>query len=153
LARLDNDQEDTMKRILGEDWLLPELDTLNREWFTRGRICIQLCNACGETQHPPEVLCQSCGSQDSGWQESKGAGRIESFTRVHHPVHPSLVDQCPYTVLVVSLDDVPGIHVVGNLKGDAAAPLAIGQAVRAVFEEIEDPEFGPLQIPQWELTS
>jgi len=151
LAPPNEDQEDTMTRILGEDWLLPELDTQNREWFTRGRVCIQLCNSCNTTQHPPEVLCQSCGSQDLDWQESKGAGRIESFTRVHHPVHPSLLEQCPYTVLIVSLDDVPGINVIGNLKGDAATPLAIGQAVRAVFERVEDPEFGTLEIPQWEL--
>ena len=142
-----------MTRILGEDWLLPELDELNREWFTRGRVCIQRCNACSETQHPPEVLCQGCGSQDLGWHESKGEGRIESFTRVHHPVHPSLAAQCPYTLLVVSLDDLPGVHVIGNLSGDTATSVAIGQAVRAVFEEIEDPEFGSLEIPQWELAS
>jgi len=140
-----------MERILGDGWLLPELDDSNREWFTRGRVCIQCCNACSAIQHPPEVVCMSCGSDDSGWRESEGAGRIESFALVHHPVHPALADQCPYTVVVVSLDDLPGVHVVGNLRGDAPATLAIGQPVRAVFEHVEDPEHGTLEIPQWEL--
>jgi uncharacterized OB-fold protein len=142
-----------MTRILGDDWLLPELDALNREWFTRGRISIQECNACNAVQHPPEVVCHACGGDSFGWRGSDGQGRIESFAHVHHPVHPSLADQCPYTLLVVSLDDVPGVHVVGNLRDGGTVSLAIGQAVRAVFEQVEDPEQGPLAIPQWELAS
>jgi uncharacterized OB-fold protein len=139
-----------MTRILGDDWLLPELDALNREWFTRGRIAVQCCDACHEVQHPPEVVCLSCGSDGLGWRESSGTGRIESFARVHHPVHPLLSDQCPYTVVVVSLDDVPGVHVVGNLSGSSTTPVAIGQAVRAIFERVDDSEQGTLAIPQWE---
>ncbi len=142
-----------MTRILGDSWLLPELDDFNRDGFTRGRVCIQSCNACNEVQHPPEVVCLACGSDDFGWRESNGTGRIESFALVHHPVHPSLGEQCPYMVLVVSLDDVPGVHVIGNLSGDVTTPLTIGQAVRAVFEHVEDPELGRLEIPQWELAS
>ena len=139
-----------MTRILGDDWLLPELDALNREWFTRGRVSIQSCKACHEVQHPPEVVCLACGSDDFGWRESEGHGRIESFARVHHPVHPALADQTPYIVVVVSLDDIPGVHVIGNLSGASTTPVAIGQSVRAIFERVEDPELGTLQIPQWE---
>jgi uncharacterized OB-fold protein len=141
-----------MTRILGDDWLLPEIDDLNRTWFTSGRISIQRCSACSELQHPPERVCHACGASEFTWRESAGQGRIESFAVVHHPVHPRLVEQCPYTVLVVSLDDVPGINVVGNLRDAAGASLEVGQAVRAIFEQIEDPEQGALAIPQWELT-
>lgn len=140
-----------MTRILGDGWLLPEIDDLNRAWFTSGRISIQSCNACNEVQHPPELVCHACGAGDLGWRESAGQGRIESFAVVHHPVHPHLAEQCPYTVLVVSLDDVPGVNVVGNLRDAAAANLEVGRAVRATFEEVDDPEQGALAIPQWEL--
>ena len=140
-----------MTRILGDDWLLPGLDDTNRAWFTRGRVCIQECEACREVQHPPEVVCHACGSDVFGFRDSAGMGRIESFAVVRHPVHPKLADRCPYTVLVVSLDDIPGVHVVGNLRGDPEAALEVGQAVRAVFERVEDPDGGTLEIPQWEL--
>ncbi|MBW2271315.1 MAG: OB-fold domain-containing protein [Deltaproteobacteria bacterium] len=141
-----------MTRVLGDDWLLPEIDDLNREWFTRGRVCIQSCKACSEVQHPPERVCHACGASDFDWRESAGRGHIESFAVVHHPVHPFLAQQCPYTLVVVSLDDVPGINVIGNLSGAEAAAPEIGQAVRAAFERVEDPEQGALAIPQWELS-
>jgi uncharacterized OB-fold protein len=96
-------------------------------------------------------VCHACGSPDFRFQNSAGAGRIESFAVVRHPVHPLLAEQCPYTLLVVSLDDLPGVNVVGNLRSADDAELAVGQAVRAVFEQVEDPEYGTLQIPQWEL--
>ena len=141
-----------MTRVLGDDWLLPQIDDLNREWFTRGRICIQSCNACNAVQHPPEIVCHACGSSEFGWRESAGQGRLESFAVVHHPVHPLLAQQCPYTLVVVSLDDVPGVNVVGNLSGAGKDPLEIGQALRATFEQVQDPEQGSLAIPQWELS-
>ena len=140
-----------MARVLGDNWLVPGLDELNREFFTRGTVCIQSCNACQHVQHPPEMVCGRCGSSDSSWRDSAGRGRIESHAVVRHPVHPGLADRCPYVVLVGSLDDVPGVHVVGNLRGDPQTPLSIGQAVTAVFETVEDPTQGSLAIPQWEL--
>ena len=141
-----------MTRVLGDDWLLPQLDDMNRQWFTRGRICIQSCNACSAVQHPPEIVCHACGGAEFDWRESAGRGRLESFAVVHHPVHPLLAQQCPYTLVVVSLDDVPGVNVVGNLRGAADGSLEIGQALRASFEQVQDPEQGPLAIPQWELS-
>ena len=84
---------------------------------------------------------------------ARALGATESHIVVRQPVHPGLSEQCPYTVLVVSLDDFPSINVIGNLAGDPEAPLEIGQAVRAVFEVVEDAEQGTLRIQQWELVS
>ena len=61
-----------MTRILGDDWLLPDLDDLNREWFTRGCICIQSCGGCDAVQHPPELICHACGASEFTWRESAG---------------------------------------------------------------------------------
>lgn len=142
-----------MNRILGNDWMLPGLDDLNREWFTRGRVCVQSCVSCSEVQHPPELVCPKCGGEDLTFKDSAGVGKVESHIIVRQAVHPGLADQCPYTVLVVSLDDFPGVNVIGNLAGDPEKSIAIGQAVRAVFEVVEDTEQGTLRIPQWELVS
>lgn len=142
-----------MSRILGEAWLLPALDDRNRAWFTTGTLPLQQCTACGRLQHPPEDVCGGCQARTFGVHTSTGEGRVESVAVVHHPVHPSLADHVPYAVVVVSLDDAPGVHAVGNVGGRPAGEVAIGQRVRVVFEAVTDPETDErLLIPQWEVT-
>jgi len=139
-------------RVLGDDWLLPALDASNRAWFTSGRLGLQACTRCDGVQFPPEDACRSCGSFELGTRESAGRGRIESVAVVHHPVHPLLRAHVPYAVVLVSLDDAPGVNLVGNVRNRAAGEVAIGERVRVVFEEVRDPETGEtLRIPQWEV--
>ena len=141
-----------MTRHLGENALLPAIDHLNRAWFTSGTITVQACRGCGALQHPPEDVCESCQGTDLGWQTCSGEGQIESVAVVHHPVHPSLADSVPYAVVVVSLDGAPGASAIGNVLNRAPGDVRIGQRVRAVFEEVEDPNGGEvLRIPQWEV--
>ena len=141
-----------MSRVLGDLWALPQIDDDNRGWFTSGKLSVQKCSACGAFQHPPEDVCGSCQSFELGVHHSAGLGRIESLVIVRHPPHPALVEVVPYAVVVVSLEDAPGVHVVGNLIGTPPEELRIGQAVSATFEEVPDPDGGEtLRIPQWKL--
>jgi uncharacterized OB-fold protein len=143
-----------MERILGNAWLLPILDEHNRAYFTAGELMVQGCRACGQAQHPPEDLCRSCGSHDVAPRPSAGRGRVESAVVVHRAVHPSLADRVPYAVVLVSLDDAPGVNLVGNVRGAKPHDVAIGARVRVVFEEATDPDGGErLLIPQWELVA
>lgn len=141
-----------MSRALGDGWLLPALDDANRAWFTSGRLGFQRCTGCGRLQHPPEDVCGGCQGTAFDVHESAGEGRVESVAVVHHAVHPLLKEQVPYAVVVVSLDDAPGVHVVGNVVGAARGAVAIGRRVRVAFEAATDPDSGErLLIPQWEL--
>ena len=141
-----------MSRALGDRWPLPQIDDVNREWFASGEIRVQRCLDCGAFQHPPEDVCSSCQSFNLEMVASAGRGRIESLTVVRHPPHPALAEVVPYAVVVVSLDDAPGVNAVGNLLGAPPEDLRIGQAVRATFEEVPDPDGGePLHVPQWVL--
>jgi hypothetical protein len=138
-------------RILGEGWLLPALDTKNRAWFTSGSLALQSCARCEAVQFPPEDACRSCGSFELGARASAGRGRVESVVVVHHAVHPLLRPRVPYAVVLVSLDDAPGVRLLGNVANRAPDRVAIGDRVRVIFEEIADPESGEtLRIPQWE---
>ena len=140
-----------MTRHLGEDWILPGLDDLNREWFTAGSISVQSCDDCGALQHPPEEVCCSCGATQLSWRRCSGDGRVESVAVVHQAVHPALKDAVPYAVVVVSLDDAPGVNAVGNVLNRDPGQIEIGQRVRAVFEDATDAATGTaLKIPQWE---
>jgi len=100
----------------------------------RDELAIQRCSACGTFQWGPEWICHHCHSFDLGWQTVAPAGRIFSWERVWHPVHPALVDACPYLVVLVELPDAGGVRVLGNLLGDPTQPVASGMAVDAAFE-------------------
>ena len=140
-----------MARTFGDASLLCDPDGSNREWFTAGRLRVQCCDACGAHQHPPEEVCGSCQGTALSFRDAGTTGRVESVAVVHHPVHPGLADHVPYAVVVVSLDGAPGAHAIGNVLGCDPSEVRIGQAVRAVFETVEDAEADEtLRIPQWE---
>ena len=143
-----------MRRALGESWVLPALDALNREFFTAGVLTLQQCKACEHVQHPPEEVCESCQSFELGSFASAGQGRIESVAVVTQAVHLLLADRVPYAIVLVSVADAPGILIAGNVVGKEPDAIEIGDPVRVVFEEATDPRTGEeLRIPQWELVS
>jgi hypothetical protein len=72
-----------------------------------------------------------------GWQRVSGRGRIYSWERVWHPVHPALKGACPYLIVLVELPDAGNVRMVGNLLGDPKQEMRIGTEVEAVFEDRE----------------
>src|SRR5580692_11419529 len=84
------------------------------------------CNDCEGFQVGPEWICHKCRSVNLGWHRVSGRGRVYSWERVWHPVHPALKDACPYMVVLVELSDGGNVRMVGNLAGDPRADLAIG---------------------------
>lgn len=141
-----------MAGVMPEGWALPALDAYNRPFFTAGAVVLQECAACGNVQHPPEEVCHRCLGMAFKEHPTSGQGTIYSFIVAHHPVAPALREAVPYTIALVSLDDVPGARVIGNVLNRRPAELAIGQRVRAVFDESHQTEDGVrLRIPQWEV--
>ncbi|MGH7788501.1 MAG: Zn-ribbon domain-containing OB-fold protein [Candidatus Binatia bacterium] len=141
-----------MSRVLGERWLLPKLGAHNRDFFTAGVLTLQQCAPCRHVQHPPEDVCEACGSFDLGGFASAGHGRIESVAVVTQAAHPLLADRVPYAIVLVSVADAPGVLIAGNVVGTAPEAVAIGDSVRVVFETASDPRTGDvLRIPQWQV--
>lgn len=142
-----------MTRVLGDDWALPALDTLSRPFFTSEQLTLQRCERCGHVQHPPEEVCQACTGFDLGSFQSAGIGKIESVSIAHHAVHPALQQHVPYAIVLVSVDDAPGVLIVGNVVGTAPDGVKIGDRARVTFEQVTDPQSGVrLMIPQWQVT-
>lgn len=115
-------------RYLPEEWILPELDDHNRDYFTTGELLLEACRDCGHVQHPPMGVCVACQSVETTRVAAAARGRVVSATVVRHPLHPMLRDQVPYNVVVVELAYHPGIRIVGNVLGfrDAAVPIGVG---------------------------
>jgi uncharacterized OB-fold protein len=130
--------------------MLPVLDPANTPWFTSGAVQVQVCEACDAVQHPPEDLCRRCGEKRLAFRVLPGEGTVESVAIVEHPVHPALVERCPYVVVVVSLDGAPGCNAIGNVLGCEPHEVSIGDRVRVTFEEATGLGGEALRIPQWE---
>jgi uncharacterized OB-fold protein len=111
------------------------LDAPYWEGARRHELMVQCCNACGTYQWGPEWICYACHSYDVAWKAVEPKGRIYSWERVWHPVHPALRTACPYVVVLVELPGAGNVRMVGNLLGDPLQPVVIGGDVEAVFED------------------
>jgi hypothetical protein len=130
---------------------LPRPDRLDAPYWEAARaheLSVQRCRSCGGFQWGPEWICHRCHSFDLGFQAVEARGRIHSWERVWHPVHPALRNAVPYLVVLVELPQAGGIRMVGNLLGDPEQRVRIGSPVEAVFEDHEgaDP---PYTLVQW----
>jgi len=99
------------------------------------RLLVQRCTRCRAWQFGPEWICHACRSFDVGWEAVEPRGRIFSWERVWHPVHPALKERGPYLVVLVELPQAGGVRMLGNLLGDAMQPVPVGAEVQGVFEE------------------
>ncbi|MGW0879909.1 Zn-ribbon domain-containing OB-fold protein [Streptomyces sp. NPDC002671] len=118
------------------------------EYAARGELCVQVCGDCAAPRFPPRPCCPHCQSFASGWRPVSGRGRVWSYVVPHPPLLPDYAAQAPYNVVLVELEDAPGIRLVGNVVREAGAELnsldphglRIGARVRVVFHD---------GLPQW----
>ena len=129
---------------------VPARDGLDEPFWTGlrdERLLLQRCRQCDGWQWGPEWLCHRCHGFELEWTETAPRGRIYSYERVWHPVHPALQDQGAYLVVLVELPAADGVRLVGNLLGDPHQTVTIGASVQGVFEHHADanPAFTLLQ--------
>lgn len=116
-----------------------------------GVLLVQRCGACGTWQFGGEWLCHRCHAFDPTWVAVAPRGRIFSWERVWHPVHPALKARGPYLVVIVELPAAGGVRMLGNLLGDALQEVPIGAEVEGVFEHHPAAEV-PHSLLQWRRT-
>ena len=129
----------------------PESDGLSAPYWEgtrRGELMVQRCRDCQTWVWGPEWICHQCHSFDLDWHAVEGRGRIYSWERVWHPVHPALKDHGPYIVVLVELPGADNIRMIGNLLGDPTQDVPIGAEVEAVFEPHDDVD-PPYTLVQW----
>jgi len=144
-----------MTRYLPEGLAIPvpENDGLSApywEGLQRGELMAQRCKDCGTWVWGPEWICHSCHSFDLEWQKVEGKGRIYSWERPWHPVHPALNGHGPYIVVLVELPHADNIRMIGNLLGDPEQTVEIGAEVEVAFEHHPEAD-PPYSLAQWKL--
>ena len=95
---------------------IPDADT-QPFWdgVAQGELRVPRCSACGHWIWQPRPLCPRCRAGDPSWIVLSGAGRVASWTVLHPPVLPVWAEKLPFVLLLVELDDAPGVRMVGQL--------------------------------------
>jgi uncharacterized OB-fold protein len=127
---------------------IPDVDDLEFAAYwrfcERSQLAVVLCRACGTKRWPPRPLCPRCSSDDAEWTAVPGFGKIYSWTTVGRSVVPGFEDELPYVVVIVELDDEPGLRFLGNLLDAAGERLQVGMGV-----EVDFTRRGDIALPQW----
>ena len=125
------------------------LDAPFWEGLAAEEIRLQHCSKCSAWQWGPEWICHKCHSHDVSFERVDATGRIYSYERVWHPVHPALKEQGPYIVVLVEIPHADCVRMIGNLIGDPQQKVEYGAAVNAVFEHHVDGD-AKWTLLQWE---
>ncbi|MEK7214345.1 MAG: OB-fold domain-containing protein [Chloroflexota bacterium] len=99
---------------------------------------VQRCQNCGTFRHYPRPACHQCASFDTEWVDIGGGGVVYSFTIARHPFHPAFRDKTPYAILVVEMDDAPGVRMASNMVDCPVDDVRIGMPVEVVWEDLSD---------------
>ena len=111
-------------------------------------LVVERCTVCGVDSYPAVGACRRCGARATSPVEATGRGRVVSLTVNHQRWFPQL--EIPGVVVLVDLLDHPGVRVVGELDGSAAADAAIGDVV--VLTAVEAGPDGP-PVPHFTVAS
>jgi len=109
----------------------PDVDTAG--WWratAEGTLAICRCVDCGVWQHPPLERCRHCGGALS-YEAVAGTGALHSFIVVHQPVAPGYLDQLPYVVGLIELDEQEALRIPARVVGSAREDLRIGDRMTA----------------------
>ncbi|MEA3025475.1 MAG: uncharacterized protein QOF91_760 [Alphaproteobacteria bacterium] len=98
------------------------------------RMLLPHCNKCGKFWFPPSCLCPHCLSDDIGWREVSGRGRVHSFVIVHRVYHPAFISEVPYVVAVIELDEGP--RLLSNVVNVKPARVHCGMRVAVTYDDV-----------------
>lgn len=96
------------------------------------RLTFQRCTECREPVWPAHSHCPDCGKRSLKWEESKGRGKVYSFSTIMRGPTPTWQAIVPYTVGFVEMDE--GYYLFTQIEG-APEDIRIGDPVEVRFIE------------------
>ena len=102
----------------------------------RHELHLQRCKKCGTHVFYPRFNCTNCGSRDLEWVRSSGRATVYTYTVARRPTHAAFAEKVPYVIAIVELEEGP--RMTTNVVGCSPDDVAIGMAVQATFEDLDD---------------
>ena len=124
------------------DWARPFWEATREN-----RLIIQQCKDCKKHIFYPRISCPHCFSDNIEWVEPSGKGTVYSFTVVENNPPSAFVNDLPYVVAVVKLEE--GVQMLSNIVDCDPAEVKCDMPVQVTFEILDDeftlPKFKPAQ--------
>jgi uncharacterized OB-fold protein len=103
-----------------------------------GRLGLCWCETCTRYVHPPLSECPTC-AQPTAVRNVSGNGTVHSFIVTRRAVLPGYPSGS--VVVLVDLDDQPGLRLAAQLTGLEPDDVRVGMPVRAVVRPLPGGEF------------
>ncbi|MFN8638543.1 MAG: Zn-ribbon domain-containing OB-fold protein [Dehalococcoidia bacterium] len=120
----------------------PEPNT-ERYWnaVKEGKLTYQQCADCSTVVFTPRILCTSCGSSNLAWKDSKGEGKVYTYTVVRQNRNPAFAPLGAYVLAWIDLDE--GFRMLSNVVGvaDPTKDVACDARVKVDFEKQDTGEY------------
>jgi uncharacterized OB-fold protein len=117
------------------------------ESTANGRLSLCRCCECGLWMQPPLERCRRCNSATS-YEAVAGTGEVHSFIVQHRPVTTGYLDNVPYVVGIIELDEQTGLRLPGRIVDVPAGEVTVGMRVKARLDRLAGGEFVvPVFIP------
>lgn len=112
-----------------------------------GKLLVQQCQDCNAIMSYPRQFCTECWSDNTGWKETSGKGKVFSFSITYEGVEPMFKEDLPIVLAWVDLPE--GVRMNTNILDCNPADVKIGMDVEVVYkdvsEEISLPYFRPVK--------
>ena len=131
--------------VVPDELTKPHFDAAND-----GRLEMQNCSACNRLQNPPMPTCSQCKSANNlEWKVMSGKGKIYNYGVVYDCPFRLLHEDQPFNLVVITLDDDPGIQMYSHLPGTPVDDVPVGAAVEVIFEETANGQ----KVPEWRVVA
>lgn len=118
----------------------PRPDEAHRFFFEGGRdgtLLITRCRSCGYYSHPPGIACPRCLGEELVPEPVSGRGTLYSWVVARQAFSTAFLDELPYILAIVELEEQPGLRVLTNIVGvpSTGEGLEIDMPVEVSFEQ------------------
>ncbi len=113
-----------------------------------GRLTYQQCADCSTVVFTPRILCTGCGSNNLTWKDSKGEGKVYTYTVVRQNRNPAFAPLGAYVLAWIDLDE--GFRMLSSVVG-VADPTKDVQCDARVKVDFEKQDTGEYPIPVFRL--
>lgn len=130
---------------------LPTITAVNKPFWDAARehrLLLPCCHACGAVWLPPAPFCPRCASENIGWRQASGRGKVTAWVIYHKVYFAGYANAIPYHVVQVDLEEGP--RMVTNVVNAQNEQLHDGMPVEAVFDDVTPditiPRFRALEL-------